>query len=739
MMNDRKDPNAVSRANGTHLENPGSAGPVQRLADRLGPVGARRYMQRRSAQQRAARAEVEGQADGAATSNEQPMDDAASSSTGRTGTAGVPTGAGAPLEPGVREHMERAFGANFSQVRVHEDSHAEQLGARAYAQGSDLHFAPGTYDPATAAGRELIGHELTHVAQQHARRVAAPQGKDAPINTDAGLEAEADDLGGRAARGEIVQLPGGSPAKPERTGAGAIQGVFLDRVDTPEDKFAAPVPKATSEVTTSLKKVSGGILHPKRADWKTQLRQAVEEYELADNNLGRPAEARTALEALRTLAARVRDETTHAVLKGIAAQLAQEAQQLIDDWNHADGAAAGLAAKRNPDQIIAVRNEAYGRLIKYRPSSRNKFGNHVTAALNRVYLDCNKIVRDWAAEKADEHGQDPAETAEYGDATTGQIDAETRGLLDEFKRIQHFVESKDDVVKELRPIADEVRKVDDKQKLTKLKEQLANVEKLGGFPDVVLTPMGILPGDVFLRFNAMAVMDDYGAGVVHGELSHRMQWAAITQHVLKGGFKHTAWELYSKMSSAPFAGGRRDIGASMFGTVVDSSTQQHAKTYRAPATLNRDLLEAVPKNHPAHHSKSEKFPLPERPKDYEPPEELDSVAPIGIALSLLREERVRQELEAVKTLTENSMDVQVGRRQWSGAPSEETATKTAARMTGEDGGYQIKEEGVVSEHSAFDPIGSAAPQKAWKILEPKPTSDTRGDGDDTERTEARKG
>jgi hypothetical protein len=95
--------------------------------------------------------------------------------------------------------MERALGHDFSRVRVHEGGHAESLGAIAYTRGTDLHFAPGRYSPATRSGQELLGHELAHVVQQQAGRVAVPQGKGAPINADPALEAEADRLGRMAA------------------------------------------------------------------------------------------------------------------------------------------------------------------------------------------------------------------------------------------------------------------------------------------------------------------------------------------------------------------------------------------------------------------------------------------------------------------------------------------------------------------------------------------------------------
>lgn len=121
----------------------------------------------------------------------------------------APAGAGERLATPVRERMERSFGADFSGVRVHVGREAASLGALAYTQGSDLHFAPGQYQPNSPSGQRLIGHELTHVLQQRAGRVRGAQGMGGRFNNDPALEREADDLGARAARGESVIVPGG--------------------------------------------------------------------------------------------------------------------------------------------------------------------------------------------------------------------------------------------------------------------------------------------------------------------------------------------------------------------------------------------------------------------------------------------------------------------------------------------------------------------------------------------------
>ena len=91
--------------------------------------------------------------------------------------------------------MEDRFNTDFSNVRVHtQSSKASEVGALAYTQGTDMYFAPGQFQPGTARGNQLLGHELTHVVQQREGRVT-PTGQvnGMPVNDDPRLEKEADD------------------------------------------------------------------------------------------------------------------------------------------------------------------------------------------------------------------------------------------------------------------------------------------------------------------------------------------------------------------------------------------------------------------------------------------------------------------------------------------------------------------------------------------------------------------
>jgi hypothetical protein len=77
---------------------------------------------------------------------------------------------GSPLEPALRQDMEERLGYDFSRVRLHSGSVAEQsardVNALAYTIGHNIVFGAGRFSPGTDEGRRLIAHELTHVVQQ---------------------------------------------------------------------------------------------------------------------------------------------------------------------------------------------------------------------------------------------------------------------------------------------------------------------------------------------------------------------------------------------------------------------------------------------------------------------------------------------------------------------------------------------------------------------------------------------
>jgi hypothetical protein len=79
-------------------------------------------------------------------------------------------GKGNSMSPSTLQEMNSSFGADFSGVRIHNDSAAvdmsKDLQAQAFTHGKDIYFNQGKYDPESTSGKNLLAHELTHVVQQ---------------------------------------------------------------------------------------------------------------------------------------------------------------------------------------------------------------------------------------------------------------------------------------------------------------------------------------------------------------------------------------------------------------------------------------------------------------------------------------------------------------------------------------------------------------------------------------------
>src|SRR5262249_12334751 len=86
----------------------------------------------------------------------------------------------------VRRVAERHLGVDLvgtalcADWTAHERAHA--LNAAAVAEGSTVSFAAGRMSASSLEGRRLLGHELTHVAQQRAHGVPAQQRAGLPAD-----------------------------------------------------------------------------------------------------------------------------------------------------------------------------------------------------------------------------------------------------------------------------------------------------------------------------------------------------------------------------------------------------------------------------------------------------------------------------------------------------------------------------------------------------------------------------
>jgi|GEM_PF-3436514 len=91
-------------------------------------------------------------------------------STSFVSTLNSSKGGGRSLPKTTQREMEGAFGANFSQVKIHTGGEAiqmsQEIGAHAFTHGSNIYFNRGKFNPNTKSGKHLLAHELTHVIQQ---------------------------------------------------------------------------------------------------------------------------------------------------------------------------------------------------------------------------------------------------------------------------------------------------------------------------------------------------------------------------------------------------------------------------------------------------------------------------------------------------------------------------------------------------------------------------------------------
>jgi hypothetical protein len=79
-------------------------------------------------------------------------------------------GQGEQMPEKTKGKMESAFGRDFSDVHIHNDTASvdmnRELNAQAFTHGRDIYFNSGKFNPENTEGSRLLAHELTHVVQQ---------------------------------------------------------------------------------------------------------------------------------------------------------------------------------------------------------------------------------------------------------------------------------------------------------------------------------------------------------------------------------------------------------------------------------------------------------------------------------------------------------------------------------------------------------------------------------------------
>lgn len=119
----------------------------------------------------------------------------------------------------IKSGVENLSGISLNDVKVHYNSaKPAQLQAHAYAQGTDIHVAPGQ--------EKHLAHEAWHVVQQKQGRVKPTMQMkgNVNVNDDAGLEKEADEMGAQALT--AFKPVNGNPSEQKPADNSTVQNVL---------------------------------------------------------------------------------------------------------------------------------------------------------------------------------------------------------------------------------------------------------------------------------------------------------------------------------------------------------------------------------------------------------------------------------------------------------------------------------------------------------------------------------
>ncbi len=135
------------------------------------------------------------------------------------------------LPDNLKSGIENLSGYSMDDVKVHyNSSKPAQLQAHAYAQGTDIHLAPGQ--------QKHLPHEAWHVVQQKQGRVKPTRQLKSKvnINDDAGLEKEADVMGTKALQMKKIVLSNKPNIQAKQSGSinkkVIVQGKFVGDLET---------------------------------------------------------------------------------------------------------------------------------------------------------------------------------------------------------------------------------------------------------------------------------------------------------------------------------------------------------------------------------------------------------------------------------------------------------------------------------------------------------------------------
>lgn len=180
--------------------------------------------------------------------------DSVQSSLNSINNVDIHSGTKLNLEDGLKSRIEQSIGFKLDGVEMRESHDAADMDAKAFAKGNVVHFAPGQFRPETEEGRNLITHELSHVAQQ-ARGGVHADIAGLNVNTSEALENQADstrlDFSSPVDTSSLPSLPSmDAQAAPVQGAFGGIKKFFGNmKKSFGFGKKAKEVDKVTQDIT----------------------------------------------------------------------------------------------------------------------------------------------------------------------------------------------------------------------------------------------------------------------------------------------------------------------------------------------------------------------------------------------------------------------------------------------------------------------------------------------------------
>ena len=299
-------------------------------------------------------------------------------------------GSGHPLPENTRNKMESSMGADFSDVRIHDDSDAarmsKDMNAQAFTHGKDIYFNSGKFDPSSAGGQHLLAHELTHTVQQSGQNPSpvqkivqrAPNNDLPTLNTV--TDAQLNECKSNA--GYIKKAGSGSPE------------FHIKELQTRKYKVPPDGMTALPQSTQPLKMPKPGTRNTKQSSiWKNHVKDSVEK-KLIETGKFSPDDANDTGKLWRFQ--QKKNKAQHHGLVGTIAQITKET--LVPSWDFSGGPKMYQIEHMVDWQILAGGADKIENLILLEAKKNGEVGHKVevaiSTALETIAKDYKSCVKD---------------------------------------------------------------------------------------------------------------------------------------------------------------------------------------------------------------------------------------------------------------------------------------------------------------------------------------------------------